>query len=105
MEAMVAAGNHPRRLLAADVVKTYRAIVAHHQILAGDRRELLELRGGEALLFRPFHHLLAALGGRAAVLVSGGVPEQADVDQEHGAHASAGEKQSEKHGEKHSYSH
>lgn len=75
----------------------------HNQILAGDFRQLLQLRGGETRLLRVLHRILTVCSGSVSTLVGGGVPEQAEVDHQHYRHAGAWQKESEKHGEQHCF--
>ena len=90
MEAVVAAGDHPGRLLGLDFVQADGAVGVHHQIFAGHLGELLEIGGGEASVLSGLYrraemvHVL-----RLTVASARRVAKQANVNEENDAHSGA----------------
>ena len=91
VESVIATGNQPNRLLPADLVEADGAIGIQDEVLAGYLGKLLELRGGEAHTGDGLSRWRGEVG-----VVGGGVPEKADVDNEDGAHAEAGQEERQK---------
>lgn len=81
MKPMVATGKHPSKLLRLDVIQAHGAFRSQHQILPHGCRQFGELGGGETIFGGGFYRIIP-------VVVASGVAEQANVDEEDGAHAS-----------------
>lgn len=92
MEAVVATGNQPGRLLGLDVVEADGAFGAQDEFFAGDSGDILQLQSGEAL----FGDGLDRLGVIGGVVAGSGVPKKAHVDNENRAHSKTGQEKRQK---------